>query len=62
MKELYEDIKETKGIDFAPNFWKVISMNPDHLGAVWEKLKVIMKPGKLDLKTKEIIARSVCNE
>ncbi|MCF8040297.1 MAG: carboxymuconolactone decarboxylase family protein [Desulfohalobiaceae bacterium] len=59
VKEVYEDIKATKGIDFVPNFWKSLSINPDHLEAVWQKLKAIMKPGKLDLRTKEIIALSV---
>ena len=59
IKEVYEDIKATKGIDFVPNFWKALSVNPDHLEAVWRKLKVVMKPGKLDLRTKEIIALAV---
>lgn len=59
VKEVYDDIKETKRIDFVPNFWKALSVNPDHLEAVWKKLKVTMKPGKLDLLTKEIIALSV---
>ena len=31
VKEVYEDIKETKGIDFIPNFWQALSNNPDHL-------------------------------
>ncbi len=30
VKEVYEDIKETKGIDFIPNFWQALSNNPDH--------------------------------
>ena len=59
VKEIYDDIKATKGIDFVPNFWKALSINPDHLEAVWQKLKVIMKPGKLDMKTKETIALAV---
>ncbi len=59
VKEVYDDIKATKGIDFVPNFWKAMSINPDHLEAVWLKLKAIMKPGKLDLLTKEMIALSV---
>ena len=59
VKAVYEDIKATKGIDFVPNFWKSLSVNPDHLEAVWQKLKTVMKPGKLDLRTKEIIALSV---
>jgi AhpD family alkylhydroperoxidase len=36
-----------------------MSVNPDHLEAVWQKLKAIMRPGKLDLRTKEIIALAV---
>lgn len=59
VKEIYDEIKATKEIDFVPNFWKALSINPDHLEAVWKKLRVTMKPGKLDLLTKEIIALSV---
>jgi alkylhydroperoxidase/carboxymuconolactone decarboxylase family protein YurZ len=59
VKEVYEDIKETKGIDFVPNFWQALSNNPDHLEATWQKLKTVMKPGKLDPLTKEIIALAV---
>ena len=59
VKEVYDDLKATKGIDFVPNFWQALSINPDHLEAVWLKLKAVMKPGKLDLRTKEIIALAV---
>ncbi len=59
VKTVYDDIKATKEIDFIPNFWLALSNNPDHLEATWNKLKAVMKPGKLDLLTKEIIALSV---
>ena len=59
VKAVYEDIKATKKIDFVPNFWKALSINPDHLELTWQKLKAVMKPGKLDLLTKEIIALAV---
>ena len=59
VKVVYEDIKATKDIDFVPNFWQALSNNPDHLEATWQKLKTVMKPGKLDLRTKEIIALAV---
>ncbi len=59
VKAVYDDIKATKKIDFVPNFWKALSVNPGHLEAVWQKLKVVMKPGKLDPLTKEIIALAV---
>jgi alkylhydroperoxidase/carboxymuconolactone decarboxylase family protein YurZ len=59
VKEVYEDIKATKGIDIVPKFWQSLAHNPDHLEATWQKLKVVMRPGKLDLLTKEIIALAV---
>ena len=43
----------------VPNFWKALSIHPDHLEATWLKLKAVMQPGKLDLLTKEIIALAV---
>jgi alkylhydroperoxidase/carboxymuconolactone decarboxylase family protein YurZ len=59
VREVFDDIKAVKGIDFVPNFWKALAINPDHLEATWQKLKVVMQPGKLDRLTKEIIALSV---
>jgi alkylhydroperoxidase/carboxymuconolactone decarboxylase family protein YurZ len=59
VKAVYDDIKAVKKIDFVPNFWKALSIHPDHLEAVWQKLKAVMRPGKLDLRTKEIIALAV---
>ena len=59
VKEVYDDIMATKEIDFIPNFWLALSNNPDHLEATWQKLKTVMKTGKLDPLTKEIIALAV---
>jgi hypothetical protein len=59
VKNVFEDIKATKEIDFIPNFWRALANNPDHLEATWQKLKVVMQPGKLDPLTKEIIALAV---
>jgi alkylhydroperoxidase/carboxymuconolactone decarboxylase family protein YurZ len=59
VREVFDDIKAVKGIDFIPNFWQALAVNPDHLEATWNKLKVVMQPGKLDKLTKEIIALSV---
>ena len=59
VKEVFEDIKATKEIDFVPKFWQALANNPDHLEATWQKLKVVMKPGKLDVLTKEMIALAV---
>jgi hypothetical protein len=35
VKEACDDIEATKGTDFVPNFWKALSINPDHREAVW---------------------------
>jgi hypothetical protein len=59
VKEVFEDIKATKEIDFVPNVWRALAVNPDHLELAWNKLKAIMRPGRLDLLTKEIIALAV---
>jgi len=59
VKEIYADIKAKKEIDFIPKFWQALAHNPDHLEATWQKLNVVMKPGKLDRLTKEMIALAV---
>lgn len=59
VREVFDDIKRVKEIDFIPNFWQALAINPDHLEATWQKLKTVMGPGKLDKLTKEIIALSV---
>jgi AhpD family alkylhydroperoxidase len=62
---VYADIKATKGIDFIPNFWRVLATNPQQLELVWTRLKAIMHPeacgtqAKLDPLTREAIALGV---
>jgi AhpD family alkylhydroperoxidase len=57
--KVFADIKATKRIDFIPNIWRALATHPEHLELCWTRLKAIMKPGKLDLLTKEIIALAV---
>jgi AhpD family alkylhydroperoxidase len=59
VQEVFRDIKETKKIDRVPNIWRALATNPDHLKLCWTRLKAIMKPGKVDMLTKEIIALAV---
>ncbi len=60
VKAIYEDIKESLGIDFVPNLYKVMAPSPDYLEANWSKVKAVMvRQGKLDRLTKEIIAVAV---
>jgi alkylhydroperoxidase family enzyme len=58
IQEVFRDIKATKKIDRVPNFWRALATHPP-LALVWKSLKAIMRPGKLDLLTKEIIALAV---
>src|SRR2546421_4262107 len=59
VKEIYDEIKAARGLARVPNFWKTIALNPDYLEVTWNNLKTVMKPGKLDRVTKEIIAVAV---
>jgi len=65
VREVFDDIKRTKGIDFVPNLWRALASHPDQLELVWRQLKALMHPeaagrkSRLDPKTREIIALAV---
>ena len=60
VKEIYDEIKNSLGIDFIPNLYKVMAHNPDYLEVNWNKSKTVMhQNGKLDAVTKEAIAIAV---
>jgi uncharacterized peroxidase-related enzyme len=59
VRAIFEDIKATKKIDRVPDLWRALATHPEHLELCWTRLKAIMRPGKLDLLTKEIIALAV---
>ncbi len=59
VREVFADIKATKKIDRIPNIWRALASDPEHLRLCWTRLKAIMRPGKLDLLTKEMIAVAV---
>ena len=60
VKALYEEIKESLGIDFVPNLYRAMAPNPDYLEANWRKDQAVMSQSKrLDPLTKEIIAVAV---
>jgi AhpD family alkylhydroperoxidase len=62
---IFDDIKETKNIDFVPALWRTIATNPTQLEVVWTTLKTLMHPdvvgrnARLDPKTREMIALAV---
>ena len=59
VRAVFEDIKATKKINRIPAIWRALATHPEHLELCWTRLKAIMRPGKLDLLTKEIIALAV---
>lgn len=59
IQEIFADIKATKKIDRVPNIWRALASHPNELRGCWTRLKAIMKPGKVDLLTKEIVALAV---
>ncbi len=63
VKEVFDDIKQTRKIDDVNNFWKALANQPRTLKRIWETLKIIMQPGALDSVTKEMvyIAVSIAN-
>jgi AhpD family alkylhydroperoxidase len=59
VRMVFDDIKATKKTERVPNFWRALAAHPEHLELCWTRAKAIMRPGKLDMRTKEIIALSV---
>ena len=60
VRDIYEEIMDSLDIDFVPNMYKLMAVKPDFLESNWRKVKAVMvKPGKLDRMTKEIIAVAV---
>ena len=63
VREVYDDIMQTRQIDWINNFWKALAVQPDLLRRTWEGIKSATAPGALDTLTKEMIyiAVSVTN-
>ncbi len=60
VKDVFEEIKKTLGIDFIPNLYRAMAHIPEYLEAHWNKTKAVMqRAGKLDMLTREIIAVAV---
>ena len=59
VRAIFDDIKATKKIERIPNIWRALAANPEHLELCWAQAKAIMRPGKVDMLTKEIVAVAV---
>ena len=55
VKEVFDDIKNSRGITEIPNFWKMLANDPNELERSWNSLKQVMRKGALDPITKELI-------
>ena len=55
VKEVFEDIINSRGITEIPNFWKMLANDPNELERSWNSLKQVMRKGALDAVTKELI-------
>ena len=56
VKEIYEDIKATMGWSFVPETFQMVAHDACHLDSYWANYKLTMTAGRLDLKTKKLIA------
>jgi AhpD family alkylhydroperoxidase len=59
VKAVYDDILASRKLARVPAFWRAIAWNPEYLEATWNKLKTVMGEGRIDRKTKEMIAVAV---
>ena len=42
VRAVFDDIMESRGIDFVPNFWRTIAHHPPTLKSIWAHLKAAM--------------------
>jgi AhpD family alkylhydroperoxidase len=63
VRAVYDDIMETRQVDWVNNFWKALAVDPVTLRRTWDSVKEVMAPGALDPLTKEFlyVAVSVTN-
>lgn len=59
VQAIYAEIKAGFGLPFVPNLFKAMAHHPGYLRSSWDRVKTIMGPGRLDRRTKEIIALAV---
>jgi AhpD family alkylhydroperoxidase len=59
VQKVYAEVKKTFGVPFVQNIFKAMANHPGYLEVTWSRFKVIMGPGQLDPKTKQVIALAV---
>jgi AhpD family alkylhydroperoxidase len=65
VRAVFDDIRRTKSIDFVPNLWRALAVNPDLLENTWSHLKRVMHPeaaecqSRLEPQVREMLALAV---
>ena len=59
VRQVYDDIMQTRQIDWINNFWKVLAVQPELLQRTWDGVKAVMAPGTIDPLTKEMLYLAV---
>ena len=59
VRSVFDDIMQTRGVDWINNFWKALANHPPTLRRTWESVKQVMVPGVLDPLTKEMVYLAV---
>ena len=52
---VFDDIMRSRQTDRVNNFWKALANHPPTLQRIWENVKQVMGPSRLDALTKEMI-------
>jgi AhpD family alkylhydroperoxidase len=55
VRSVYDDIMQTRGVDWINNFWKALANDPRELARIWRNVKHVMAPGALDPLVKEMV-------
>jgi len=60
IKEVYQDIRESRNTKYIGNFWKYLAFDPSLLKNIWTEVKnKMVKETIIDKKTKEMIYMAV---
>jgi hypothetical protein len=46
VRAVYDDIMETRQVDWVNNFWKALAVDPVSLRRTWESVKEVMARGR----------------
>ena len=52
---VFDDIMRSRQTDRVNNFWKALANHPPTLQRIWENVKQVMGPSRVDALTKEMI-------